>query len=88
MREDSRRYVVIHWKGDFYRWVGVPQGLKPASAYYTAMMTHLMNTALGGAGAGADGRKYAFDKFQKGSDKNPTEPSHIPGDGLHGGGAA
>ena len=32
MHEDSRKYVVIHWKGEFYRWVGVPQGLKPASA--------------------------------------------------------
>ena len=27
MHEDSRQYVVIHWKGSFYRWVGVPQGL-------------------------------------------------------------
>ena len=48
MHKDSRKYVVIHWKGKFYKWVGIPQGLMPASAYYTAMITHLLNTAWGG----------------------------------------
>ena len=90
MHEDSRRYayVVIHWKGSFYRWVEVPQGLKPASAYYTAMVTHLLNTALGGAGAGANGKKYDFEKFQKHGTHATPHKSHIPDDGLHGGGAA
>ena len=82
MHEDSRKYVVIHWKGKYYRWVGVPQGLKPASAYYTAMITHLLNTALGGAGAGANGQA------QKATAGTQSPPSHIPDDGLHGGGAA
>ena len=76
MHKDSRKYVVIHWKGKFYKWVGIPQGLKPASAYYTAMITHLLNTALGGAGAGANGQM---------ADPKATA---APTDGLHGGGAA
>ena len=88
MHEDSRKCVVIHWKGKFYRWVGVPQGLKPASSYYTAMITHLLNTALGGAGAGASGKQYDFGQTQKASAGKTFPPSHIPDDGLHGGGAA
>ena len=79
LHEDSQKYVVIHWKGSFYKWKGIAQGLKPASAYYTTMMTHLLNTALSGAGVGAnsDFRKFA-----------ENGKSHMPTDGLHGGGAA
>ena len=72
MHEDSQKYVVIYWKGKTYAWVGVPQGLRPASAYYTAMITHLLNTALGGAGLGPNAKP------------DPTSPT----DGQHGGGAA
>ena len=52
------------------------------------MVTHLLNTALGGAGAGADGKKYEFDKFQADSAGDKSRKFHIPSDGLHGGGAA
>jgi hypothetical protein len=85
LHEDSQKYVVIHWKGDFYKWKGMAQGLKPASAYYTAMMTHLLNTALGGAGVGANTDYQTFsEKFHVGKD----DKSRVPSDGLHGGGAA
>ena len=53
MHPDSKKYVVICWKGRLWRWNGCPQGLKPASAYFSSMVTQLLNTALGGAGAGA-----------------------------------
>ena len=77
MHKDSRKFVVIHWKGKFDKWVGIPQGLKPASAYYTAMITHLLNTALGSAGAGVNGQNG-----------DSQQSRSAPTDGLHGGGAA
>ena len=63
MHPDSKKYVVICWKGRLWRWNGVCQGLKPASAYFSSMVTQLLNTALGGAGAGAaanDGTKKSY----------------------------
>ena len=53
MHPDSQENVVIHWKGRWFKFIGVPQGLRCASNYFSAMVVHLLNTALGGSDAGA-----------------------------------
>jgi hypothetical protein len=47
MHEDSRKYMWIHFKRRFYNWRGVPQGLAPASLYFQALITDLLNHAIG-----------------------------------------
>ena len=74
MHPDSQRFVVIHWKGRWFKFIGVPQGLRPASNYFSAMVVHLLNTALGGSGAGAAA--------------GPAGPDGELTPGEHGGGAA